>query len=478
VRAERIAFWIVTVLAAAVIWVPAYPPSIDLPQHAGQVRFLHDWWFSDFAWGRDLELNLFTPYLIGYALGALLALVMPAVAATKLVWSLAAFGTVYTAVRLRRLVGGDPRWDWLLVPGLFGMTFTWGFFSFFASIPFGLFALERWIIYLRAPSPRNALIVSGLLGGLFFAHVLTTIWVASIAGLMLLSGWRETRLPRLALRAVPLLVPLVLAYAWWEHLKTWGGPPGYTVWRVGAERLVDFFPQWLGLDSPIAIAVGVLLVATPFVTGARVSRDPIRLVPLAVTTLILMVVPYMLIGNAYTYNRFFTLLGPALVIALATPAAASRFAKLRAIVPVLVTVWTLLFAVRMALFRSESDDFARIVERMEPDRHVAGMVQQPGSEAAGLDLAYLHFPVWYQAATGGFTEFSFSTLTPTVVRFEKPFMSPIKRGFEFRPRLGAIDPKAFDYILVRGGDKDRPFKDGVLRLVAHEGTWWLYVPVR
>jgi hypothetical protein len=475
---RAIGFWIVAVIAALVIWIPSYPPPVDLAQHAGQVRFLHDWFASDFTWGEPMELNWFTPYLVGYALGALFTTVMPAVAATKLVWSLATIGTVYTSVRLRRLVGGDPRWDWLILPGLFGMTFTWGFFSFFASVPIGLFALERWIRYLRAPDRRGALVVSGLFALLFFAHILTTAWVMTVAGIMLLATWRggPRGLPRVLLHGLPLLAPLVIGIAWWEYLKLWGGPGGRTVWRVGTERFVDFFPQWLGIDAAFTIGVGLLLLAIPFVAGARFARDAIRLAPLAITLVIVMVVPYHLQGNAFTYNRFYTFLGPALVLAIAAPRAAGRFHFLRAMLPVLAVAWTLLFVVRMAMFRAESDDFVQIVDRMEPNRHVVSMVLQPGSEAAGLELSYLHFPVWYQVATGGFVEFSFSSLAPTIVRFKNPYHSPIKRGFEFEPH--PFDMTSFDYILVRGGSKDRPLSSPAIRLVAHEGTWWLYAPVR
>src|SRR5690348_6105413 len=59
---------IVSALAAIPVWLPAFPPMTDMPQHAAQVAMLREISHNAFPYSDLFEINWFTPYLVGYLL--------------------------------------------------------------------------------------------------------------------------------------------------------------------------------------------------------------------------------------------------------------------------------------------------------------------------------------------------------------------------------------------------------------------------
>lgn len=476
----RVLFWLIALIASALHWIPHFPPQIDLAQHAAQMRLLHDWLQPGFQFHEILELNLFTPYLPAYTIGALLTYVMSAVAAAKLVWSIGAFGTVYATVRIRRKLGGNEDWDWLLIPGLFGMTFVYGFLTFQFAVPLGLLALEYWIGYLKSPSAQRGAIFGAILIGLFFSHVLVTAWVMSVCGLMLLTQWLKTprNLQTLFVHGAPLITPLPIVLAWFQKTSGYAQSAKPTQW-VGniIYRVATFFPEWLGIEgSRFAIVVGAAIIYAVVLDGARLDRDRTRSMPLLVTILVLLFAPFDLFGNSYTYDRFFTLFGPSLVIALCNDRRVTApLTGVRHYVRVLACGWTFLWATKMFAFATEQKDFVRLLASMEPGRYVLSVVPDSRSEALGIRELYLHFPVWYQVERGGLVQFSFAAYYPTMMRFRANYPFTIMTAAELKSMLNADTLKRMNahYIVERTGSAFLMPSD-VATLRRTEGRWRLY----
>src|SRR5579871_3959121 len=110
--------WLATFIwGAAIPWIAHRPPLIDLPQHAGQVALFRDLLGGASLWAHDLYLNFFTPYLTAYGLAAFLSNFVSTLASLKIVLSLGYVLFVAACVALRRQFAGDPRLDWLFLPG-------------------------------------------------------------------------------------------------------------------------------------------------------------------------------------------------------------------------------------------------------------------------------------------------------------------------------------------------------------------------
>lgn len=472
-------FWLTALVASLLHWIPHFPPQIDLSQHAAQIRLLHDYLLGrDFAFREILSLNLFTPYLPAYLVGALLTGVMPVVVAVKLLWTLGAFGTVYAASRVRTLLGSGDAWDWIMIPGLFGVTFQWGFLTFLFALPFGIGVVELWVRHLHTPQRWRGAMVGLALACLFFAHSLVTAWVMTVCAAMLLTTASTVPdLLRRARRTLPLLTPLPIAILWLARTRGVAQTQSTTTWNWDT-RYLTFFPQWFGIsDRWVALLLGLTLIGVLIANGARLTKDNVSRAPLLVTILILIAGPNLLYGNAMTYNRFFSLLGPTLGWALATGGTHSYASRMRrSALPIIASTFLLICGVRMVRFAGEQVDFEQILQQMSPGQRVLSVVQERSSAALGYSRAYLHFPVWYQAERGGLVEPSFAAYLPMIMRFRAPGDAAAPYEFESRPDLEAIAQLTrFRYMLVRSATAEPPLlRPHAFTLVAHEGLWWLY----
>ena len=478
--ADRRLFLIVCVLASVVHWIPHFPAPIDLAQHAGQMRLLSDWLLGRPVPRELLTLNFFTPYLPAYVLGAALTPVFGAVVAVKLLWTAGTAATLYMAVRLRRVLGGPHHtWDWLLLAGLFGTTFQWGFLTFLCAVPLGLFAIEQWIAIGQSPTVRRELgfVVTVVL--LFFTHALVTAWTLTICGLLLLVDWYSDRwtVVTFVRRGLPLAAPVPVALWWFAGTRGYAPATMPNSWDWST-RYPAFFAQWLGIaDHSLALLIGGTLLAIPFVTGARLRRDARSLMPLLVTLAVLLAGPNWMSGNALTYNRFFTLLSPALLCAMTARDHTARPSLLaKRTLPLLASGIVLACGIRMVRFAQEQSDFVRIVRDMAPGRRVLALLHDRSSTALWHSSGYLHAPVWYQAVSGGFVEPNFAGRVAMIVRFKVPADEAVPFGFEFTPDFTTVKHlDRFAYIIQRPTVGDAPGAvPPAFTLKAREGRWYLY----
>jgi len=225
-RPDRVLFIAAVAWGAALFWMAPYPPMIDLPQHAGQVVVLHDLLLGRSPWADLVRINLLTPYLIGYGLTLALSFVMPVVVALKLLLSAAFCGFVAGCVLLRRSFGGDPRLDWLFIPGFFGMAYYWGFFTYLITVPLGVLFLVLAHRYAESPQPRTGWLIFAAGVGLFFSHGLVFLMATCAGGAFLLVRHRRLeRIVRLALPYLALAALFAVFFVINRKLEKPVGPP-------------------------------------------------------------------------------------------------------------------------------------------------------------------------------------------------------------------------------------------------------------
>jgi hypothetical protein len=289
-KAERVLFVVTVIYAGAMLWLAPRLPMVDLPQHAGQVAALHDLWNGQSEWEHLLRVNYFTPYLAGYGLALPLSFFMPVAAALKLLLTLAYYGFVLFCVLLRRRLGADERLDWLFVPGFFGYSYAWGFYSFLVAAPLGLLSVILARRYADRPAPGIGvlLFLAGVV--LFFSHGLMFLFANAIG--VAFVALKRRRLARL----VPALLPyaalslLCAAYALTSRSDDIPLSPNALgiVWGWDWTRL--FFPWFvLGASSHDWYfgAPVLLMLYAPRLLDSRLNRQaPAAFVPIAITLIV------------------------------------------------------------------------------------------------------------------------------------------------------------------------------------------------
>ncbi len=185
-------------LSTVIVWGFRYPPGIDLPQHAhlfGVLAHFHD---PVLGVGAFYDLQPLTPYLLTYVVGALLAKVLGALVATKVLLFSIALLTPYALLRWLAAVGGEESFAF------------WGFvLAFWLPFRLGVHLLRRCAAGgLLLPGGVGAgatgraiwraLQLAGLLVALFFTHGATFVVVATALGLSTLLQ------PRVAFCAGPV----------------------------------------------------------------------------------------------------------------------------------------------------------------------------------------------------------------------------------------------------------------------------------
>ena len=207
------AFVLSAAAALLPLWSVKYPPMVDLPQHAAVVFLLQHFFDPAYGFHEIFELDLFSPYLFGHALGRLFAAAMPVPAAMKAVVSLALVALPAAMLHLFRRAGSDV-WGALLgFPLAYGFAFYWGFTNYLLAVPVGLAFVAAGLGYARAPSRTHGLALALFAFVLYFCHALAFALCVPIVGLWVLSladGGRKQAL----LRLWPLVPAAVVIGVW------------------------------------------------------------------------------------------------------------------------------------------------------------------------------------------------------------------------------------------------------------------------
>jgi len=288
------------VLSTLIVWGFRYPPGVDLPGHAHLFDVLANYHHPVHGVSGFYDLQLLTPYLVTYLLGAVLGKLGGGLFATKALLFATALLTPYALLRWLRAIGAEAAFAFFGFALAFGYPFVWGFISFGASLPLAFLCFEAWA---RAPSGgflRRALVLSALLVLLFFTHAITFALVAVCAGVLTLCHPKRGFFRRTSALAVAFVVSMV----WYLGRDGGGGlrphePPGPDRFLLlfGAE-LDPFASFW-------SAAAGLFCVVT---LGATLRPAPSgkvdRLLPLALSGLGFFTIPGFLMNTAYVGQRF------------------------------------------------------------------------------------------------------------------------------------------------------------------------------
>ncbi|WP_438023817.1 hypothetical protein [Sorangium sp. So ce233] len=508
---------VVVAVSVYVIAVPLavvrYPPMTDLPFHAAQTAALRH--YLDPAWHFREQFTLqplAVPYMSMYALGALLMLVLPPVAAVKVA---AAAMLALLPAGLAVLFHGLKRSPLLGVLGLVLVWCNlthWGFLNHMGAL--GLFAMVVGLTLLLVdrPSRGRQLALALALVALFFTHVFRFPFaLAAVVGAAIVVFPATRRLRPIAL---PLAPSLALFAAWlavrtdtlraapfapalhWERL---GEVPSllFTSFTDPAEAAAARRAARLVLAALLVCAAGAaaqLAGASPGparspAAGAR-DRAFARLaalVPIACAAVFLglfLTLPLQIGLWWYVYPREIV---AALFLALGAFPDLPRSPWLKA--PAVLALSTAAISLGAVVqdnyrrFDESTRDFDAIVARIPPAPRLLYLVFDHGGSTR-TTTPFIHLPAWVQATRGGWLSFHFAVWDASPVAYRPrsepgavvPPPTPLRwewtpEKFDVR-RHGAF----FDWFLVRRrAGADRLFaKDPSIVPVDHVGDWWLY----
>ncbi|WP_118179514.1 hypothetical protein [Paraburkholderia phosphatilytica] len=495
-RVARVLFIATVLSGATLMWIAPRPPLCDLPQHAAQVALLRDLIAGTSPWASIVRVNFFTPYLAGPLLTLLLSHAMPIPAAFKVLLTGAYLAFTRCAVLLRKHFRGDERLDWLFIPGFFGFAFAWGFITYLVAAPIGLLFILFADRYALAPSSRRALGLVLLGVAVFFSHGLVFLFACAVGALML--AIRQRRIAPIARAIGPylLLGALAIVYAavttGHDVLIALANYLPHPSWGAMGRRPSEFVLYPLTSNGsfrhdPLIVLFALFMFAAPWILGDRLNpRSRATLIPFAVIVAIYAFVPDIAMKTAYLYQRFavFILATYALMFRAPVPLANRSAVRETSVWLVLMCgTWIYLGvqAVRMEQFAAESARFETILDAMAPGQRALSLIFLKRSDAYDSQVAYMHYPLWYQAERHGFVDMNFAWFIPEIVRLRAGQLPAVSPNFELSPqrfdwkRDGA---RKYRYFVVRD---TAPLPAGFfandeceVKLVRTAGDWSLY----
>lgn len=507
---RRHSVWILLVSASLIatlpVWIPAYPPMTDLPQHAAQVTLLQQLQDPHFTLGSQFDVNWFTPYLVGYIPIYLLSQYFGIVLACKIVvaCSLAAF-PLCTALVMSE-TGNDKYWALLSIPAMYGFSYYWGFLNFIVAAPIGILFFWTVIRSVRSERRHSAWLPVLLLNLLFFSHALICAFFLAISVGYIFCEIRPLR--KAAAKILPFVSVLPMALLWiaktnshpvahrpirWDlgwlnttdpyyrFLAEWSNPlhPGWG-------RISGFVPRLLGVEPHLAyVFVAAALFGLPLLAGARLTRRLSLWVPLLVTTAIMLFVPTIAYGTDFVFQRFTLFTLPFFLIALDPPEVPTRWVKervlLRVAAPILVTIWIGVLCLRAVAYDHAAQGFSSMLTHMQPYQRVLSLDFVRDTEFT-ISPSFLQYGAWYSAERRGVVDPSNAFWHVELVRYKLERVPKVRElDFEWNPgefSWDKYDAAMYRYFIVSNlsDDGKRLFSEAKcpVRLIYSSNIWFLY----
>lgn len=475
-------------LGVAIIWAPGRPAMVDLPQHAAQVAMLRDLTLGRSAWAPDLQVNLATPYLVGYLLALPLALVLSPLSAIKVVLTAAyaAFGLIGRAIG--RELGAPPALNGYYFFSFFGIAWSYGLYTFLVAAPVGLAFIWAALAYARRGGWGRGALVAAAGVATVFSHGFIYVFALAIGlGLLLIHTRRPRRfLARVWPFALSTVVCAALALLVSHNKATAAGYTGLD-WVTGALAVRPFVVIAGGFDAwatPWAWVVGALLLVLPLLAGHRLARRRPEAWLIAGVLAALMLLAPFTIMQISVYPRFALFVAPAyawLIDSAPGPRPDGFLSRwLAAVVGVLAAFALVQHLAGQVAFAREAGDFDRVLARAQPGRRALSLVIDRGSASTVNPLVYLNFPQWYAVEKGGFVDLSFAVDPQMVVRLAHPDAPPYDDSAFLVGELTGrpLDFNQWSYVFVRGQAPPRLFGGCTPTELAASGAWKLLAPRR
>lgn len=498
----------VAVVAWAVLaplFAARYPPITDLPFHAAATSTFRHWLDPDWHFREQFTLApLAVPYVSMYALGAMLALVLPITAAVKLAAAVmlallpAGLATMFWGMKKSPLLG-------LAALPLCWCNLThWGFFNFVGAL--GLFAMTIGLT-LRAldrPSRGRTLALLAVLVALFFTHIFRFPFaLCAIAGTAAVM-YPATR------RLRPVLLPLLVGVALmllWMRVRTEALDASFGPFTLHGERLDELRgllfggltgpaeARAVGIALRVLVAVGGVSLALRILAWGRAEGTArarrwalgVLLVPLACALVFLglfLWLPMQMGAWWYVYPREAV---AAAFLAIGLLPDLPRAALLRVPMAAALAFGGLCVAqvVRddYARFAPQAEELAPLIAELPQAPKLLYLVQDHSGSTRST-TPYIHLPAWAQAEKGGWLSFHFAMWKATPVLYRDrsepgALLAPeVPLRWEWTPEIFRVGQHGafFDWFLVRRRTApDALFRtDPTIERVGHSGTWWLY----
>jgi hypothetical protein len=396
----RPAYAVCWLLSLFAVWLPHYPVGVDLPQHANLFRLWIDLSGGPFELRQIYRTNLFTPYLLPYALALPFAKLFGPLAAIKCLLTVSVLATPIYLTRWFRAIGAAPAFGLLGFVVTFDYCYLWGFVSFTVALPLMFAYLAAFEAQGDSPSAEQVSRTTLLAAALFFSHGITFGISLAIAGCswLLRGRWRAR------LRAALHIAPLGgIALLWLALRHKEASTEAMGQW-FDARRAVHLFSGAFTTfpDDHWAVigASGValfLVLARP-----RLTFSPIRCVPLALVTLIFVTFPDVVASTWYVATRFCVFIH-ALAPAVLVPRTSDRVARQwHWVLFALVAAFLVLLNVRLLAFNRELDGFRVVAARVPAGADLQTLVPETDSTDPVFGPAeFGQIPAWVTANQGG-----------------------------------------------------------------------------
>ena len=193
-RLEYVLPWATGLLLALPALVAFYPPMTDLPYHEAAIGILRH--FTDTAMFPPglYRRNLGEPNQLFHMVGWILSYVMSTRWAVKLLVVATIVSIPPSAAHLARYVGASPLAALLVAPMAVGWLLYWGLITNLIGLAAILMVLPVLDRFAKAPTGRGALLATGSVLLLYFAHEgVMFIYMAAALGLALVYPWSLRR---------------------------------------------------------------------------------------------------------------------------------------------------------------------------------------------------------------------------------------------------------------------------------------------
>lgn len=490
--------WLGTLLWGAIIpWLSIRPPLIDLPQHAGQIALLFDYFSSDPNWANLVAPNFITPYLITYSLIFLLSQFFSILVAIKIVLSISYVGFMAACIVLRREFNSNPQLDWLFLIGYFGFAWIFGFISFLFAAPIGLLLIWATCRFLSSATVSRAMLMVAIGVALILSHGLMFGFIFLIClGIFLQNALLEGFSFKKCLPFSSLFVGCILFLGVASYLQPKDINDGFAFGKIFwnydfVTRVKEFFIYPLDQTLRWGLPLVLIMMVTPFLLSARFNalKNP-SLIAFTVFFGVFFLAPTFALKIQYLYQRFSIFLLPFFAFLFRAEVKSSEgnkqsafnsfIAKALMIGCVWTQYWTTTLDIRA--FSKESQVFESLLDSLEPGGRALYLPINAESDAQNRDNIYLHYGQWYQAEKNGFVDFSFAWTPAMIMRFIDANPNPIKPGFEWEPAKFSWQKHNgdfFRYFIIKSKKEIDPviFFDGsscIPNKVFKRGEWQVY----
>jgi hypothetical protein len=451
-----LAYVVSELLALFAIWGHRYMPGVDMAQHANTMRLWTELSHGPLEYGILYRVNLFTPYLLTYAIGYPFARAFGGTVALKVVLSIAALGGPPAMAGWLRAVGGNTYLALGALPVIFGFPFQWGFLSHMLGLTFLFGFLGAFERQGERPTWRQALVTASWGVSLFFCHGVTYGVGAVVAGLRVLLRPHPLRMWRAALTLAPVAA---VGVAW--MLTREREVESHLRWRFPTlDRLEQLFSGFFMARTSlywVEVGFGVLALAA-IVARPKVNRSPAAWVPFLVALSGFLCLPDTMASTSVIGPRF-CVYTQAFACGLWV-AAAGRAWLLEGVSALVVLASLVLLNVRLTAYNHELDGFDEIRSRVGPYEDVMAFLPVSASKGRSDVFGYrglAEAPAWVTAENGGLIRDDYA----------RYYQMPVQRR-----RLHF--PRRYRYIFTLGSHPSvmAAFPDA--KLVARSGRWSLY----